>query len=171
MCLIGSANCGRCCCCIPLGFVGIVSSLLTIIIGVFSTLQFSQTPKTEIGGLSSSALFSITTILAGLSFLCGSGGASFAYFISQFSAIVIIFELIYQWLLWGYGWYKVGHFKMNIQLVFIFTGIWFAAIIFNIISISIFRSTWEIRAQGGSPWRLKNAQQVRLDKIEEVIGV
>ncbi|XP_665095.1 hypothetical protein [Cryptosporidium hominis TU502] len=57
MCYLGSSTHGRCCCCIPLGISGTITSLILLASGIFTTCQFSQTPNQEIGGLTSSALF------------------------------------------------------------------------------------------------------------------
>ncbi|KAH8583499.1 uncharacterized protein ELE39_000267 [Cryptosporidium sp. chipmunk genotype I] len=171
MCYLGSSTHGKCCCCIPLGVSGTITSLILLTSGIFTTCQFSQTPNQEIGGLTSSALFTGVTLLSFLCFYCGPGGAGFAYFSTQFTAIVVTFQIIYQWCLWSYSFLQVGHLLIGFKMAFIITLIWIVTLIVNIISITIFRSTWEIKIQGGSTWNLKNAQEVRLKNLENAVGL
>lgn len=171
MCFFGSANYGKCCCCIPLGVSGTVTTILLLLSGAYSICKFSQTPIQEIGGLASSSLFTFSTLLSFMCFYCGPGASGFAYFASQFSAIVIASQIILQWVVWCYSFIRLGDILIGTKMALIITGIWVVALILNLFSISIFRSSWEIKVQGGSPWHLKNAKEVRLMNLERAVGV
>ncbi|KAK6588973.1 hypothetical protein RS030_263667 [Cryptosporidium xiaoi] len=171
MCFFGSANYGKCCCCIPLGVSGTITTILLLFSGALTVCKFSQTPIEEVGGLASSALFTFATLLSFVCFYCGTGASGFAYFASQFSAVVVTFQIILQWIIWCRSLIKTGDILIGTKMAFIITGIWVVTLIINVFSISIFRSSWEIKVQGGSPWQLKNAKEVRLKNLEKAVGV
>lgn len=170
MCCFGSAKHGKCCCCIPLGVCGTITSLILLISGAFTTCQFSQTPTQELGGLASSALFTGVTLLAFMCSYCGPGGTGFAYFATQFTAIVVTMQIIYQWSIWVYSFLQVGRFLIGFKMAFVITTIWIVTLVVNMIAITVFRSAWEIKVQGGSTWNLKNAQEVRIGNLENAVG-